>query len=106
MRETPMADILCGYTVDRDETLIAYLYGEIEPAQRAMFDAHMATCDRCRKELAELQGVRVRLQDWTAPEAARVTVYDPSSAATAGDQHGATAFGVRLLVEWLRGLCV
>ena len=62
-----MADILCGYTADRDETLIAYLYGEIEPAQRAAFEAHIATCDRCRKELADLRGVRGRLQQWTAP---------------------------------------
>jgi hypothetical protein len=62
-----MADILCGYTADRDETLIAYVYGEIEPAQRAAFDAHIGTCDRCRKELADLRGVRGRLQEWTAP---------------------------------------
>jgi hypothetical protein len=63
-----MADILCGYTADRDETLIGYLYGEIEPAQRAAFEAHTATCERCRNELADLEGVRGRLQDWTAPE--------------------------------------
>jgi hypothetical protein len=71
-----MADILCGYTADRDETLIGYLYGEIEPAQRAAFEAHTATCDRCRKELADLQGVRGRLQDWTAPEAIRPIAHD------------------------------
>ena len=62
-----MAEILCGYTADRDETLVAYLYGEIEPAQRAAFEAHIETCDRCRHELEELQGVRGRLESWTAP---------------------------------------
>ncbi|MEP7307203.1 MAG: zf-HC2 domain-containing protein [Acidobacteriota bacterium] len=64
-----MADILCGYTADRDETLVAYLYGDIEPAQRATFDAHIATCERCRHEVADLQQVRDQLQLWTAPEA-------------------------------------
>ena len=64
-----MADILCGYTADRDETLIAYVYGEIDPVQHAAFDAHIATCERCRKELADLRGVRGRLQEWTAPGA-------------------------------------
>src|SRR4051812_21818833 len=64
-----MADILCGYTADRDETLVAYLYGDIEPAQRATFDAHIATCERCRHEVADLQQVRNQLQLWTAPEA-------------------------------------
>src|SRR5262245_63789030 len=63
-----MADILCGYTADRDETLVAYLYGEIEPAQRAAFEAHIATCDRCRHELEDLQGVRAELQTWEAPD--------------------------------------
>ena len=63
-----MADILCGYTADRDETLVAYLYGDIEPAQRATFDAHISTCERCRHEVADLQQVREQLQLWTAPE--------------------------------------
>jgi anti-sigma factor RsiW len=63
-----MADILCGYTADRDETLVAYLYGDIDEGQRAAFEAHIATCERCRHDLAELQGVRGRLREWTVPE--------------------------------------
>ena len=63
-----MADILCGYTADRDETLVAYLYGDIEPSQRAAFDAHIATCERCRHELADLQEVRGQLRSWTTPD--------------------------------------
>ena len=66
-----MADILCGYTADRDETLVAYLYGDIEPSQRATFDAHIATCERCRHEVADLQEVRGQLQLWTEPEVSR-----------------------------------
>jgi hypothetical protein len=69
MNRNTMADILCGYTADRDEILTAYLYGEIEPAQRVAFEAHIATCERCRRELADLQGVRAALHEWTAPEA-------------------------------------
>lgn len=64
-----MADILCGYTVDRDEILIAYLYGEIDAAPRAAFEAHLVTCERCRNELSDLRSVRSSLQEWTAPEA-------------------------------------
>ena len=79
-----MADILCGYTADRDETLVAYLYGDIEPAQRATFDAHIATCERCRHEVAELQQVRDQLQLWTAPEAPHpLTMPVPAVAASA-----------------------
>jgi hypothetical protein len=63
-----MADILCGYTADRDETLVAYLYGEIDPAQRSAFEAHIATCDRCRHELVEMRDLRDQLQDWKVPE--------------------------------------
>jgi len=66
-----MADILCGYTADRDETLVAYLYGDIEPSQRAAFDAHIATCERCRHELADLQRLRGQLQSWAAPDIPR-----------------------------------
>jgi len=63
-----MADILCGYTADRDETLVAYLYGDIEPSQRAAFDAHIATCDRCRRELEDLRRMREELQLFAVPE--------------------------------------
>ena len=80
-----MADILCGYTADRDETLIAYLYGEIDPAQRVTFEGHIATCERCRNELADLQGVRLRLQEWPAPELARPFVRIPAGAAIHAD---------------------
>jgi anti-sigma factor RsiW len=66
-----MADILCGYTADRDETLVAYLYGDIEPAPRATFEAHMVTCERCRHELQDLRRARWQLQAWTAPELTR-----------------------------------
>jgi hypothetical protein len=62
-----MADILCGYTADRDETLVAYLYGDIEPAQRGAFEAHIATCERCRHDVAALQDVRQSLQHWGTP---------------------------------------
>jgi hypothetical protein len=99
-----MADILCGYTADRDETLIGYLYGEIEPAQRAAFEAHTATCERCRKELADLEGVRGRLQDWTAPEAihpvARGRV--PSARALATRRPGSIWTAIGDIPVWAR----
>jgi Putative zinc-finger len=64
-----MAEILCGYTADRDETIVAYLYGEIDPTQRSAFEAHLATCERCRHELTMMQDVRDQLQAWSVPEA-------------------------------------
>lgn len=84
-----MADILCGYTADRDETLTAYLFDDIEPAQRAAFEAHITTCERCRHELAELQGVRVRLREWSAPDLVRpMTTIAPAPAASASPRGG------------------
>jgi hypothetical protein len=64
-----MAEILCGYTADRDETIVAYLYGEVDPTQRSAFEAHLATCERCRHELTVMQGVRDQLQAWSVPDA-------------------------------------
>lgn len=54
----------CGYSGDRDETLIAYLYDDIDPATRARFDAHLAVCARCRDEVRALTGVRRQLAHW------------------------------------------
>jgi hypothetical protein len=63
-----MADNLCAYSEDRDDILVAYLYDDIDPAARASFDAHLATCDRCGDELADLRGVRSQLRTWAPPE--------------------------------------
>lgn len=58
---------------DRDDTLIAYLYDDMEPNERTAFDAHMSACAACRGELAELRGVRSHLKQWMPPEPAQLT---------------------------------
>jgi len=63
-----MTQMPCGYAGDRDETLIAYLYDDIDPAARAEFDTHLATCEQCRIELQALGGVRSTLARWNPPE--------------------------------------
>jgi hypothetical protein len=60
----------CDYPGDRDEALVAYLYDDvdIDPALRAVFDAHLTMCSTCRDELSALEGVRGRLGRWLPPE--------------------------------------
>jgi anti-sigma factor RsiW len=43
---------------DRAEELIAYLYGEAQPAKARAFRAHLEACDACREELSDLGAVR------------------------------------------------
>ena len=62
-----MADVVCGYLSNRDEVLVAYLYNDLDPSERALFDAHLAACERCRNELASLRGVRAQLGTWAPP---------------------------------------
>ena len=75
-----MTDITCTFTGDRELTLIAYLYDDIDPAERAAFDAHLADCARCRHDLAALGGVRRRLASWEPPQVVRLksSVASPS----------------------------
>jgi Putative zinc-finger len=65
-----MTDTSCAYTGNRDDILIAYLYDDIDPIARATFDAHLASCGRCRADLADLRGVRAELAQWAPPEPA------------------------------------
>ena len=67
-----MKDSLCTYA-DREQMLIGYIYGEVDPRERARFDAHVADCAVCRREVAELGRVRAQLGRWTPPEAASVS---------------------------------
>jgi hypothetical protein len=58
----------CTYPADRDETLIAYLYDDIDAAARAAFEAHVSACAVCRGELDSLRGVRRQLARWDPPK--------------------------------------
>ncbi len=58
----------CTYSGDRDATLIAYLYDDIDPVERATFARHLGACMACRRELSALGGVREMLGRWAPPE--------------------------------------
>jgi len=78
-----MTETVCAYGGDRDETLVAYLYGDIAPAERAAFESHLSTCSTCRDELEELGGVRRQLSRWAPPELGapmRATSFAPGAA--------------------------
>lgn len=59
---------MCIYSENRGETIISYLYGELDPAERTRFTGHLAACRECAQELAELGAVRSQLAQWTPPE--------------------------------------
>ena len=65
-----MTTPLCGYPGDRDDALVTYLYddGGADSGARALFDAHVKSCARCRDDLDALRGVRTQLARWTPPE--------------------------------------
>jgi hypothetical protein len=64
-----MTESICSYAGDRDGALIAFLYdSEGETPERARFEAHVQTCERCRDELVLLRGVRMQLAQWAPPE--------------------------------------
>ena len=57
------------FSCDDKQTLIAYLYGEIEPAARMAVDEHLARCRACAAEFAALGDVRSELGLWMPPHA-------------------------------------
>jgi hypothetical protein len=75
-----MTTLLCGYPGDRDGALVTYLYddGGADSGERALFDAHVKSCARCRDDLDALRGVRTQLARWAPPEP-RFVVANPQS---------------------------
>jgi hypothetical protein len=73
-----MNQMACIYP-DRDDTLVAYLYDDIDAAERVAFETHVATCPPCRSEIAELRTVRARLAQWATPDTAPGTSSHQSS---------------------------
>ena len=56
------------FTCNDKQTLIAYLYGELEPAARRAVDDHLVMCSRCAAEVTALGGVRSELGLWVPPD--------------------------------------
>lgn len=55
------------FKCDEKERLVAYLYGETGERERALIDAHVATCPPCADELDGLRAVRTDLAAWQPP---------------------------------------
>jgi hypothetical protein len=65
-----MSENICRYSGDRDQAIVSYLYsddGGFDRAERAAFEAHLVTCDRCRTELDAFDDVRASLGGWSPP---------------------------------------
>lgn len=56
------------FTCDDKQTLVAYLYGEVDPATRQAVDAHLASCAACETEVTALGDARSELGLWIPPE--------------------------------------
>jgi Putative zinc-finger len=56
------------FRCDDKETLVAYLYGEIDTDLRREVERHLRTCSACALETEGLQAVRHDLQSWQPPE--------------------------------------
>jgi hypothetical protein len=55
------------FRCDDKETLVAYLYGEIEPSVRREVERHLRGCAACAREIEGLQAVRSDLESWQPP---------------------------------------
>jgi hypothetical protein len=69
------------FRCDDKDTLVAYLYGEVEPDVRREVERHLRTCAACTRETEGLQSVRQNLQSWLAPEPELAFDIVPRSAA-------------------------
>lgn len=56
------------FTCDDKATLVAYLYGEIDPPARQAVDDHLAQCTACAAEVSALGDVRSELGLWAPPD--------------------------------------
>ncbi|HVR02725.1 MAG TPA: zf-HC2 domain-containing protein, partial [Polyangia bacterium] len=74
---------------DANARLLELVYGEAAPAERALLEAHVATCARCTADLAALGDTRARLRaalddaDEPVPARAHARILDAANAAVA-----------------------
>ncbi|MGE0703320.1 MAG: anti-sigma factor [Vicinamibacterales bacterium] len=52
----------------RGEEIVAYLYDDLDAAERERLEAHVQACAACRSEMSSLRGIRRELGRWNPPE--------------------------------------
>jgi predicted anti-sigma-YlaC factor YlaD len=70
---------------DARPSLGVYVLGSIDPAERGLVDAHLATCRDCRDELAGLAGLPALLARVNPDEVSRICADDTVRTATGDD---------------------
>ena len=60
---------MSSFNCDDKQTLIAYLYDEVDTVTRDRVDTHLASCARCAAEVRSLGDVRLELSRWAPPDA-------------------------------------
>src|SRR5688572_12281362 len=56
------------FTCDDKQTLVSYLYGEIDHETRQAVEAHLAACGACAAEVTALGDVRADIGLWVPPD--------------------------------------
>ena len=56
------------FTCDDKQTLVSYLYGEVDHETRQAVDAHLDTCAACAAEVIALGDARSGLGMWVPPD--------------------------------------
>lgn len=56
------------FSCEDKETLVAYLYGEVDTDVRREVERHLRTCTGCLSDVDGLQEIRQDLQLWSTPE--------------------------------------
>ena len=73
---------------DAKMSLGVYVLGAIDPAERALVDAHLATCRDCRDELAGLAGLPALLARVNPDEVSRIRADDAVRTGVVSMAHG------------------
>jgi len=78
------------------ELLVAYVYDEVEPAERRTFESHLLTCGECRSEMKAFRGVRTTLGSWAPqePELEFQIIRRPAAAAPSRSWMRSPAWGL------------
>jgi hypothetical protein len=61
-----MSSTTCTYS-NRDESIIAYVYDELDAGERDLFARHLRGCVECGDEVAQFAVLRRQLAAWTPP---------------------------------------
>jgi len=92
---------------ERENDLVAFLYGELSDVENESFDSHLHTCRICQRQTSDFRSIRESVVAWRDESLGRASVTVPETSTLINQDKGSALAALRAFLDlsplWMKG---